>query len=301
MPELTEFEEKEYENPLNHQLLLSSNNIWTPGQVFEKVFGIDAAIFAMDYPFWKLFGSSTIPSGVSLDSYRWNYRWRFIHRTIKKFPSFKVNLLIQAKRPSYRFGINAQYAKNGIKNHYWQFKITPHQQRILEKLETKLGTDALVIYACPSFHKFAELDNFISNGNLVSNSTFVKPSKLKGHTKWVYDQPGTNGLACSKIDKQTDKKFEDQIEDLFSLTNNDITKSSDEVLSNLLRLENISLEICNELKDENPIAIAYLKRRQITIDDFNERNFQNINFDIYRSYSSFEIFTSILNTSWLTL
>ena len=39
-----EFEEKEYEFPLNSQLLWGNQNIWSPGQVFEGNFGIDAAL-----------------------------------------------------------------------------------------------------------------------------------------------------------------------------------------------------------------------------------------------------------------
>ena len=301
MPEITEFEEKEYENPLNHQLLLTSNNLWTPGQVFEKIFGIDAAILATDISFWRLFGHVGVPDGVQLNTYSWSFLWSFIHKTMRKFPSFKVNLLIQAKRPSYRLGVNAGYAKYGIKNHYWQFKVTPHQQIILEKLETKLATDALVVYACPSFHKFADLDRHISSGQIVANSTFVKPSKLVGHSKWVYDQPGTNGLGCSKIEKHTDIKFEEQLEKLFSLTGNDNEKSQNEALKNLIKLENYSIEICSELQESNPIAKAYLNRRQRIVDIIKETNTDENNIEAVRSFLSFGIFTSTLNTTWLTI
>jgi hypothetical protein len=215
MPEATEFEEKEYENPLNHQLLLTSNNLWTPGQVFEKAFGIDSALFALSYDFWAINGINSIPEGVFLNTYNWDQLWKPSTRARKRFPSFKLNVLIQAKRPEYRLGTNSEYAKNGIKNHYWQFSVTKHQQEILEQVETKLASDALVTYACPTFHKFSELDTFISSGVLVSNSTFVKPSILAGHKRWVYDQPGTTGLGCSKIVKHSDRSLEQRLGGLF--------------------------------------------------------------------------------------
>ena len=59
-----EFEEKEYEIPLNTQLLLGNRNIWTPGQVFEGNFGIDAALEVTRGDFWQIVEFPHIPSGV---------------------------------------------------------------------------------------------------------------------------------------------------------------------------------------------------------------------------------------------
>ena len=292
---------------MNHQLLLSSNNLWSPGQVFEKIFGIDSAILATEISFWRLFGYTTIPTGTVLGNYRWNWLWRTITRSVRKFPSFKVNLLIQAKRPSYRYGINADYAKLGIKKDYWQFKLTLHQQKILEHLERKLGSNAFVVYACGAFHKFSDLDNYISSGQLAANSTFVKPSKLNGHSKWVYDRPGTVGLACSKIEKQYDEDFLTQLERLFSIVSNDKEASKDEALKNLLELEKISIEICNELQEKNPIAKAFIARQKqmtVALDDYtspNQLREPQFNIQAVRCFLSFDIFTSTLNLSWTTI
>ena len=303
MPELTEFEEPAFESPLYYQLLGSTYNIWTPGRVFERVFGIDSALLANKVSFWQMFGHSSPPKGVVLANYKWNFLFRLINRRLRPFPTFKVNVLIQSKRPSYRLGINADYAKNGIKGHYWQFKLTPHQQNILEKLERKLGADALVTYASPAFHKFADLDKLIVAGQIVENSTFVKPSKLIGHHKWVYDKPGTRGLACSEIEKCDDLPFKEQLGKLYSairnnkkgLSNDGI---SDDVLQNLLHLENITLEICKESEQKNSYAIAYLRRRETMIENLNNFKVQQVNIEAVRSFASFEIFTSTLNLSW---
>lgn len=48
-----EFEEKEYEGPLNNELLLGDPRIWSPGQVFEKYMGIDSALFVGSQLFWE--------------------------------------------------------------------------------------------------------------------------------------------------------------------------------------------------------------------------------------------------------
>jgi hypothetical protein len=61
-----EFEEKDYEAPLYNQLLFGSNNIATPGQVFEGMFGIDAALKAMHPIFWQMYGYPKAPMGVCL-------------------------------------------------------------------------------------------------------------------------------------------------------------------------------------------------------------------------------------------
>lgn len=302
MPEHTEFEEPEYEGPLYNQLLSGSNNIWTPGRVFERIFGIDSAVLAGKLTFWQQFGQATAPIGVALSAYRWHFLWRFINRRFRPFPTFNVNLLIQSKRPSFRFGINADYARHGIKGHYWQFKLTLHQQKILEKLEQKLGTNVLVVYACPAFHKFADLDRYITSGQIVEHSTFVKPSNLTGHKKWVFDQPGTTGLACSEITKFTDKPFEEQFQSLYSQRNTyEEEIPSEEVLKNLLFLENIALEICNEETEKNPYASAIIRRRNNIVKELNSLKQTRANIDAVKSFATFEIFASTLNLTWWTV
>jgi hypothetical protein len=299
--EKTEFEEKEYEGPLNHQLLGSSNNLWAPGQVFENVFGVDSALLANNILLWQQFAFPKIPKGVVLSDYRWNFLFRLANRTLRPFPSFRVNLLMQVKRPEFKKGVNRHYAKNGISGDYWQFKLTLHQQIILDLLERKLGSDALVIYACASFHKFVELEKYISHGQLVSNSTFVKPSKLVKHKKWVYDQPGTTGIASSKIEKLNDLPFEEQLQNLFSIESNRIESTFDNALIYLQKLENISIEICSELP-KNRIAQEFLKRRKLIVQflDFYKTGL-NINTDALRSFISFNLFTLLLDTTWLSI
>ena len=262
----TEFEESEYEGPLYNQLLNGNLRIWTPGRMFERIVGIDSAVFANNQYFWSLFGSINPISGISLRDYDWHFLWHLMTRVFRPFPKFKINLLIQAKRPTHIENENIDYCAKGICGEFWYFFITTHQQAILEKLEQKLALDALVIYACPAFHQFAALDNNIETGQIVENSTFVKPSALVNHTKWVFNSPGTTGLACSKINEHSDKPFIEMLEDLERRFE---TKTDETSKNNLEKLKKIIETICTELP-ENSIIKAYLKRNERLVKYLNE-------------------------------
>ena len=152
MAQSAEFEEKEYEQPLNNELLVDNRNpLWTPGQVFEEHFGIDAALYATHTRFWRHFGYSNVPLGVILDHFRWGSIWRHVGNR-RQLPTFRLNLLLQTKRPHYRNGSNSKYAQYGISGQYWQFEKTDHQQRALEYLNRRLSNRALICYACAAFH-----------------------------------------------------------------------------------------------------------------------------------------------------
>ena len=130
MGEKTEFEEPEYEAPLYNQLSNGSLNLWTPGRRFERIFGIDAALFSNNQYFWSLFAQSSPIVGTSLRNYDWHFLWHLIKRNFRPVPSFSVNILIQSKRPEFRFGINSIYSVHGIKGAYWQFQITTDALKI---------------------------------------------------------------------------------------------------------------------------------------------------------------------------
>jgi len=301
MAEKAEFEEPEYEGPLYNQLSNGSLNLWTPGRRFERIFGIDAALLSNNQYFWSLFGQSTANIGTSLRDYNWHFLWHLIRRRFRPVPSFTVNILIQSKRPEYRSGVNSTYSINGIKGAYWQFHITKHQQKILEKLETKLGSEALVVYACPVFHKFDDLELHISNGQIIENSTFVKASVLTNHSKWVFDCAGTSGLACSEIKKHTDIPFETMVNNL-----KDKSQQSDKENSNFDRLMKIVNEICSE-EEKNPLVKAFLRRNKNLREFFNSTRKEitdeliDKEYDNFINFMSFAQFTATTNTKWFTI
>jgi len=57
---LAEFEEKQYGQQLNNELLGGSNLIFTPGQFLESYAGFDAALFTRNREFWKKFISKNL-------------------------------------------------------------------------------------------------------------------------------------------------------------------------------------------------------------------------------------------------
>lgn len=285
----SEFEEKEYENPLNVELLFQSTfNLWTPGQVFEKDFGIDAALYAANPQFWWQLGYKNIPEGIIIDNFQWGHIWR---KTGKKrtLPDFSTNLFIQAKRPEYRKGNNPSYTKYGIKGEYWMFYITKHQQKALEKIARKINKRALVIYACPVFHTLSDLYKNIRKNALIEQSTFVKAENLKNHTKWVYNEPGTKGIACSEINEFDEGPLSDLIEN-FREKNYNQEQSGDS-------LKDLAIEIINsfnELEDDNPIKSEFFYRQNLI---------QNIDINLefnqpLKNYLTVNLMCRLLNLNW---
>lgn len=267
--EYCEFEEKEYEGPLKNQLLNGSNLEWTPGQVFEKYFGIDAAINVATHPIWDKFGCSVPKNGVKLSDYNFSYIQRKINQS-KHLPDYSLNIFLQVKRPEYLYGNNSEYARKGIKGSYYRFKITEHQQLALEKLHRKLKNKALVLYASPVFHTQQDLYRSIRNGDLVDRSTFVKAITLSSHTKWVYDSEGTHGLACSEIEQISDDSFNVMLNklkgtQLIQETESEENRGEDNNIpfNNLSVLLNEIDEVFNELGDSNPLTEEYFYRDSI--------------------------------------
>lgn len=191
-----EFEEKEYEGPLNCELGVK-RKIYSPGQVFENTIGIDAAVYSLNPVFWGLglWKPSGWKSGVRLTPQIWS----FVKETINssRFPRFKVNLFLQHKRPEY------------IKSHstkefsYWKmpcyrYKLRPKQQSVLYKLEQKVAKNAIVTYACPSFHTHEVLHKLTRMSKLVENSNFARPSSLQGHKKYTFVSGRVGGKSFSE-------------------------------------------------------------------------------------------------------
>lgn len=294
MAQPAEFEEKEYEHPLNVELLFDNRTpLWTPGQVFEGHFGIDAALHSTHPRFWQLFGYPHIPHGVILDSFHWGYLWRHT-RQRRQLPTFRTNLLLQTKRPYHRIGNNAQYARHGITGQYWQFEKTDHQQKALERLHHKLSNRALICYACAAFHTLTDLYSHTQNQTLVDNSTFVQVYRMTNHNKWIYNQPGTVGLGCSEIEKIEDKKFRDRINELIELNKNDNSP-----LQNLLDLEKAAIGITEELGQKNSVSNEFNRRRQIILKELSDNTNDRKEIKAITAFLTFATLCDLTKSTWL--
>jgi hypothetical protein len=81
MAEPAQFEEKEYEEPLNLELLVDPRNaFWPPGQVLEKHFGFDATLFSSHPILWPLLGNAAPLPGVPLNRVNWDAVWKSLGR-----------------------------------------------------------------------------------------------------------------------------------------------------------------------------------------------------------------------------
>lgn len=282
------FEEKEYEIPLNSQLILGNQNIWTPGQVFEGNFGIDAGLLVLREDFWDIVGYPNVVEGIILNDFRFGYLWKKLGQT-RSLPTFKLNLFLQIKRPEKLIRRTSSLKSLGLNSPYWRFEIKEHQQELLNKLKIKLGNRVFVAYACAAFDKLTELYSFTENGTLIENSTFVKIERLNSHHKWIYDKGGSEGFAMSK------PEFIREEESLFQEINSKVKSfeiENDNPSENLQFISKVIIEICEESKD-SIIAKEILKRYS------QNSNFFSSNY--LGAYINIRNFSVLTNCSWLVL
>lgn len=205
MPQFADFEEKEFEGPLNSQLCLGGPH-WPPGQVLEAVVGFDAALLVQDSLFWALHGFATPPGGAAIRSSWWPSFFARVALAIKSPPPFRLNLFLQHKRPEYLHGKLAK-EWNDWGQPYYRFWTTAHQQAALESCALALGSHGLVAYACPAFHLRAALFHHIEHRTLRSNTHFAPASLLRGHERYTYVDALTQGKAHSTIEEVEPLRF----------------------------------------------------------------------------------------------
>lgn len=289
-----QFEEKEYELPLNHELAGTNPNLWSPGQVFERHLGIDAALLTYHSRFWTMAGMSMPLSGVTLRDFNFGYLWRRIGRA-RPLPGFSCNLFLQAKRPKVPPAAITQYVDQTIPAPRYQFDLTPHQQAALERLSRKLGRRALVAYACASFDTATELFQRIHQQQLVAGSTYVRADRLRGHESWVYNRPGTFGIACSEPELIDDAPLLDQINNIVSATQGSADSTPERSVTYLIRLATDVREVCEESTKEDVRALLFIEYSQLTR---VLKETENPAFRAVAAYHDVSLFCMLYGLSW---
>lgn len=283
-----EFEEKEYEMPLNNQLLQGNQNLWTPGQVFEGNFGIDAALEVHRHDFWRIVGYPYPLHGVILSHFHFGYIWKKLDKK-KPLPTFKLNLFLQAKRPQGLKNRPSNLKSLGLNSPYWRFWIKNHQQKLLSKLKAKLKNRAFVAYGCSAFHLYSDLFQHIENNSIVENSTFVKVQNLDNHSKWVYDKAGSEGIALSKPVRIDNKPLFDEINSV----EENFTVENDNPRDNLRIISRAITELSEELSNENEIAKEILRRYKYT---------RNLKISSYlQQYLNVVNYCQLTSTNWMVI
>ncbi len=202
-----DFEEKQYEQAANNELGYLHPAVFAAGQVAEAVLGYDvAAQQPSTSPIWRLMDVDPPPTGIMLVSNLW-HRARAQPQSAT-LPTRYVSLIFQYKRPSY---LNQRTAKQWQRwlAPYYRFDIMPSQQNTLEHLEFSTAAKAVVRYACPAYHEYTTLQQYQMDRKVLSESTFVPPSSLTGHTSWTYQSAGTIGFANSDPEDIESEDFMD--------------------------------------------------------------------------------------------
>lgn len=195
---LAEFEEKELEGPLNAQLGGGLGVMWSPGQVLERIVGLDVALAVVDTAFWASVGFGGAPGGLPVLPGWWPGWPSVLLRPLFRLrspPHFRLNLFLQYKRPEHlRRGKESAHWHSA----YFRFHITPHQQRALEACATSLGSSGLVAYGSPAFFRRSDLFAHIENQTLIANTHFAPVLRLAKHSRYTYVSAQTAGKAHSE-------------------------------------------------------------------------------------------------------
>ncbi|TGM41708.1 hypothetical protein EHQ92_18085 [Leptospira biflexa] len=290
MPD-AEFEEKEYEGPLYNQLERKSNLLWSPGQVLENLVGIDRGIFLEEALLWPFFNNQVALKGLQLSRYKTNPFFRSIKKNHQmELPNFKLNLFIQAKRPSYSTKPTKKLRNLGLTKKYWSIYIKDEQQEILSEFSKMIGSKGHVCYATPVFDTKKELFNHTKKETIIENSNFPPVESLVNHTRWHYNLPGSSGVANEDFINYQFKDLKSILENIsrefvnYSSTYEDLIQLI-EIITNLIRNPNLS----NSEANFN------------TINSFDEieRLGQNLQFnEAYIKYLQIVSFVSEFNLQW---
>ncbi len=81
-------------------------------------------------------------------------------------------------------------------------------------MESKIGSQAIVVYACPAFYQLKELWEASEHGNLIKKTNFAQPSKLAGHGRYTYLKAGNAGRAYSDPEDILSFDFSERIDNL---------------------------------------------------------------------------------------
>lgn len=294
MPLNAEFEEKEYEIPLYVELADGSPYVWSPGQVLEKLLGLDGIQFTKNSTFWKIFGRSlNIPSGVKLNSVASGLN------ITRQLPTFRCNLMLQVKRPQYLQRRVGGYS--GI-SPYYRFKIEIAQQSVLENLARKVGNRAFISYASPAFYKLTELYRHTLNSRLVSQSTFIRVIRLEGHRHWAYFKPGTSGQALSEPEFIQEEPFVDELGRLARVdeawkSQNDAKNSISLITEDLRELAEAIRAVCvEESKYQTPFSRDVIEWMDIMESSWDKETHATI-----RYFSTIQVFCSVFGVLWFVI
>lgn len=191
---IPDYEEAQFEAPLMAELADSSQSLFRPGNVAERMLGFDGAVLSHHPLFWSLWGRSPGTGKPSLPD------WLFDQEVDLTLPEWRLNLFVQSKRPQWMKQSHAKEWEEW-KKEYFRFIITPHQQGALEICTERLGSAGLVVYAAPAIGEARELHEVIATQNVVNETNFVEAERLTGFRRYSYVAAGVGGKRHGSVEE----------------------------------------------------------------------------------------------------
>lgn len=177
-----QFAERQYEAAVTIELARGGASPFVPTQSVEAYIGIDAAADPVRaHAIWRILGVR-IPRRMQLSPALWPALPPQFHDEI---PGRFCSLFIQFKRPIFQDSNRAKYYTR-MRGSYFEVGITPHQQKTLLQLQRNVRAAAVVRYASPAFWSRTDFDFHDERRQVLANSAFIAPSRIKTHRKWMY-------------------------------------------------------------------------------------------------------------------
>lgn len=288
-----EFEEKSYEGPLYNQLERGQRDLFTPGQVLESQIGFDQGLFLTQKALWETLGYDGPLRGAALAYYDWPFGWGPPNPR-KVLPRFKLNLFLQAKRPFYyKRKPRALKTIDTLDAPLWAFRITEHQQHLLETLAKRTSNRAHVTYASPAFHTYSQLSTHTRCRTIVQNSTFPSVEALAGHDAWYYAKPGAEGAANPTPESIREEPLLERVRILAG----ESEPHAPETFQWLDTLAGDVIGAASEIKTTDAVTAQFFDDLQ-TLDRLTEI------YDVrpsFRAYAQISLFTIRYDLDWLVV
>jgi len=194
---LPKYEEKTFESYFNTELSRRSKIYFPFGQVQEGSIGADSAAMSQNLWLWKLLGYPSYRhfTGEDLRVIA-DEMERHLNHAIRHIPAIKTNLLFQYKRPEVITRANGAEWPHW-KQCYFRYAIYAEQQKLLQHIDGKFGSKALILYASPALADVNDLVNTKISGKIIEATNFCRVAKLHGHHRNTYIHAGLYSIACS--------------------------------------------------------------------------------------------------------
>ena len=279
------FEEKTFESYFNNELDRKSSIYFPFGQVQEGSIGADAASYSRNRRLWWRLGYPfllrTPFAGVNLTEIAEEME-RHLGREIRNIPKIKANLLFQYKRPeAIGSPLGAEWAHWNQK--YFRYDIYQEQHALLTHIESKFGSQTLVLYASPAVEDVNDLVRLKKSSNIVNSTNFRRASELTGHSRNTYIKAGTHSIACSDPVRLDPFDLVEKLEQLQPIRDKD----------NLQIIKEFTDGVRLSAQQDGGIGFAY----RTALEEYNEAGLSR--FPLLYSSISLSVFREISGVQWL--